>query len=362
MANKDVNPEKTTKINTKPTQADLDKSDLSQRRSTIILVTILIAVIALISSVYAIYLTKKSDQPSKKETLVFNDGLEQFKQQQSKILNQFATNQQTLQQAQENIQNKMQTLNHNLQLAMEQRLYQKQDWLLLKARYYLELAQINNQWSNDQQTTLALLKQADELLAPIANSQLFPIRQAIAEEIVKIKAQPLVDITGLLSQLDAAQSLAENLHLKPRFNSNSLSANAENKSSDNQATNWQQGLQQSKQLLEKLVVIRHRDAANNLPITPLQEAIMHESIHLHLQEAQWALLKGNPQLFANSLRQTIKDLKRSFDMHNENTQVLLTQLQNLQQEKIVATKQDIDQSLLLLNQLIEMNAKKSGTV
>ncbi len=93
-------------------------------------------------------------------------------------------------QTQTNLQNKIQQMNKDLQAALREHFDQKQDWLLLKARYYLELAQINAHWSDDQQVTIALLQQADALLRTIPDQQLFTVRQAIAQEITQLQVLP----------------------------------------------------------------------------------------------------------------------------------------------------------------------------
>ena len=244
-----------------------------------------------------------------------------------------------------------------MQSSLQQGSYQSKDWLLLKVRYYLELAQINAQWSDNWQTTSALLQQADTQLATIHDQRLFNVRKTIASEIAELKAMPKPDTAGLLSQLDAAFSSITQLTLKP-----AVTKEDENNPSDTankSPSSWQEHMKESVSLLEKLVVVRrHNEDIVPLP-SPVYESMLREGIRLNLQEAQWAVLQNNEAVYQLSLTQAIKNIKRSFELTATNTSSLLKQLQALQQTHLVQQKPLLEQSLPLLNQVIE--SKNSAT-
>ena len=118
------------------------------------------------------------------------------KQNQIDSQKQIETKTNSMQQSQNALQSKLDNLNKQLQIAMNQRLYQNQDWLLLKARYYLELAQMNTHWSDNYNAAISLLQQADKLLEQLSSPKIFDVRQAIAKEISQLKAIPTVDIAA----------------------------------------------------------------------------------------------------------------------------------------------------------------------
>ncbi|ARG96546.1 uroporphyrinogen-III C-methyltransferase [Legionella micdadei] len=306
-----------------------------------------IAIIALIVAIYAIHANQRSIELNEQQGQAVNHIVEQLKQQQSDAQNDLETLKLTASQLHNTVQNQLQTMNKDLQSAMQQHLYQKQDWLLLKARYYLELAQINAHWSSDQETTIALLQQADALLHNIPDQQLFTIRQAIAQEIIQLQALPKIDTAGLLSQLDAAENAVTNLPIKKPFNSTQV------KQGDESTSPWRQKLQESMSILEKLIVVRHNDEDIQPLLSPLHQSLLRDSIRFNLQEAQWALLQNNPKIFRLSLAQALREINRTFDENAVATQALVQQLQNLQQEKLETITPTINQSLNLLNQLIE---------
>ncbi|TID98295.1 hypothetical protein DIZ66_17770, partial [Legionella pneumophila] len=243
-------------------------------------------------------------------------------------------------------------LNKELQTAMKQKLYQNNDWLLLKARYYLELAQINVHWSDNFNTSVALLQQADALLKGMNIPKIFTIRQTIAKEIAQLKSISVVDITGILSQLDAAQAAINNLSIQSVVDQQEV-LNHITKSEESGKTGWRNRLQDSVNFLEKLVVIRRHN--ENIPplISPLYESAIKENIRLNLQEAQWAILNNNPAVYQFALNQAIANLKRVFNESSQNTDALIKQLSTLQNVKLTQEKPVVGQAIPLINQMID---------
>lgn len=245
-------------------------------------------------------------------------------------------------------QSRLNDLTSSMQRMLKQRLYQKQDWILLKTRHYLELAQINTHWSDDAAASIALLQQADTLLQELPDQRVFPIRQRIAEEISQLRAWPVVDVAGLLSQLDAAQTAVDTLPVKAL----TMSPTPQTPSSDPTATTWRKTLQDSVTVLEKLVVIRHNNDLAPV-LLPMQQALLRERIRMNLQTAQWAILQNNSVVYQSVLAQSLRDIQQAFDTEASGTQALIQSLQHLQKQTLSPAKPGIDQSLRQLNQLIE---------
>jgi uroporphyrin-III C-methyltransferase len=278
--------------------------------------------------------------------------VEELKQKHNNVQEDIEAKAQSLQHMQSTLENKVDGLNKELQTAMQQRLYQNQDWLLLKARYYLELAQINEHWSDNFNAAIALLQEADKLLQQLNTPKIFAVRQAIAKEMAQLKSVPKVDIAGLLSQLDAAQVSVSNLTIQSTIAESGASTETDTpKTATPQA--WRARFQDSLNLLEKLVVIRRTDEEIKPLMSPLFESILRESIRLNLQEAQWAILNNNDAIYQMALKQAIINLKRTFDEQGDNTAELIKQLNALQQVKLRQEKPITGLALPLLNQMID---------
>ncbi|WP_165481229.1 uroporphyrinogen-III C-methyltransferase [Legionella jordanis] len=299
---------------------------------------------------YALKLIHEQKTSTQQELAHVNTELDNLKRQQqgsSDTLNQL----QELKQSFSQLENRLKMVQDNAQTALRQASNQKEDWLLLKARYYLELAQINSHWSGDHQVSIAMLQGADTLLSNLNDQPLFTIRQAIAQEVAQLKALPRVDVTGLLSQLDAAEDSLANLPLKQPLNQPMKANQTKNSSSA-----WREQLRESLNSLEQLIVIRRHDENIQPLLSPIQLSLLQESIRLYLEEAQWAVLQNNNEIYQFALEQAIKNIKRGFDEQAAATQALLQQLQHLKQKQLFVSKAKLDKALPLLNQYIEDKA------
>ncbi|WP_028388660.1 uroporphyrinogen-III C-methyltransferase [Legionella fairfieldensis] len=310
---------------------------------------LLFAIIALLVTLYNFYTNSQSRQFNLQQTQSSRDALDSLEQQQLTIKNSLSNALETFNQTQSVTQKQIQVLDKNLQTALQQRFYQKQDWLLVKARYYLELAQIQAHWSDDQQTTIALLQQADSLLATATDQHLFTVRQTIAKEIAQLQTLPKIDVTGLLSQLDALQHALLELPIKQPF----IQSNKENKIANATVSSWREKLQNSMNKLENLVVIRRNDKAIEPLLSPAHQTLLQDRISLNLQEAQWAILQNNSAIYQLALNQALENITRAFDEKASATQAVIQQLKTLQQTKLPTSKPVIGESLSLLNQWIE---------
>lgn len=345
-----------TSIESPKVQEPSDAKPILKHKSFIITgMTFIIALLALIFAGYTIQLNKQLQIRLNEDKKNVDALLDKVQQNQSTNTEKFASKTDSIQQNQNDLQEKLNQLEVHLQTAMSQRLYQNKDWLLLKARYYLELAQINAHWSDSYTASVALLQEADKLLKQINDQKVLSIRQAIAKEIIQLKDTPAIDIAGVLSQLDAAQSSVTHLTIQSTINESEPEEENKTPQTSNPST-WRARLQDSVGLLEKLVVIR-RDNEDFKPLlSPLFESILRESICLNLQEAQWAVLNNNPVVYQLALKQAILNLKRTFNEEAQGTSILIKQLTAMQQIKLNQAKPDIGLALPLLNQMIDSNA------
>ena len=321
-----------------------------QHRSYAFIATTLLTVIAIGGAFYSIKAYLQLHQHTLQQTQQLLAQIATLKQQQQDDKTQWDESISVLNKSQDQLQRPLNNVDKHLQSTLQQPQYQTNDWLLLKARYYLELAQMNAEWSDNGETTSALLHHADKLLGTLHDQRLFKTRQIIAKELAELQALPQLDKAGLLSQLDSSLDLVSDLPLKPTMVA--INKKATNVSQDVSSA-WRQGLNKSLSLLETLVVVRHHDA-NLLPLaSPAYESVLRESIRLYLQEAQWAVLQNNEAVYQFSLTHAIKKINLAFDPAAPKTKSLIEQLQTLQQVHLTQQKPLVDESLPLLNQVIE---------
>jgi uroporphyrin-3 C-methyltransferase len=322
----------------------------------------LIALGAMAVSLYTLSLNQQV-QNQLTDNHQFTLQLEKLTQEQNKIQDQIDTKiaekTNDFEKNRSLLQNKFEALNNQLHTAMSQKFYQNQNWQLLKARYYLELAQINGHWSKNFDASIALLQQADQLLQQLSDPKVFDIRQAIAKDITQLQAQPKIDIAGILSQLDATQERLNELNLPSMLDEKPTTATSE--TSKKAISAWRLRLQDNMNLLSKLVIIRRNDEPIKPLLSPAFEALLKENIRLNLQEAQWAVLNDNPQVYQLVLNQALTTLKKNFNQNTQNTAALIKKLMELKQLPLTQEKPDIGSALPLLNQLINTQADSSSS-
>lgn len=347
MANSNEETKKTAEI--KP---EVKVNSAAKPKSFMAVGAAIIALGALATSIYTLSLNQQLQNQLTDKDHQLTTQLEKLDQKQENSQNQIdkkiAAKTNTIEKTRLALEAKFDALNKQLQNAMNQRLYQTQNWQLLKARYYLELAQINAHWSKSFGATIAMLQQADQLLQQVNDPKIFDIRQAIVKDIAQLQALPKIDIAGLLSQLDAAQNSLNNLTILGESKAEIISPEA----TQGNLSVWRLRLQDSMNLLSKLVVIRRNDEDIKPLLSPAFEAILKENIHLNLQEAQWAVLNRNPQVYQLVLTQALTTLKKNFNVGAPNTGALIKTLTKLQQVQLTQVKPEIGAALPLLNQLI----------
>ena len=307
----------------------------------------LLTFIAITSLFYALYVTVQMHKQLQALVTVTDT----LKQQQVNTQIQLDSRINAINAAQTKLTDHLNAIKKNVQTAIQEHWYQSNDWLLLKARYYLELAAINQNWGDNIQTTKALLQEAQALLTNLHDPRLFAIMQAISKDQAKLDVTPIVDIAALLTQLDAASLMTNQLEIKTPhlFTDTTLPKKVANQL----PSTWREHLENSIRRLEQLVIIRHHDEAFHPLVTPTDEAILRDNIHLALQQAQWAVLQQNMSVYTLSLTQAIDGIILAFDPDKDLTKKLVNQLHDLQQIKFKGKQPVSTESLLLINQLIE---------
>lgn len=234
------------------------------------------------------------------------------------------------------------------------RYYQSNDWLLQKARYYLELAAINNQWTDDPKTTSALITAADNLIKPIQTQDISDLRQALANERAALLATPNLDKTGILTKLQAINLLVDKLPARKFQHEIKNIAN----SPKPETNSWREGFQQSLAELNRLVIIRHQDGSIPPFLSNEYEAILRATIHLNLEEAAWATLTNQQDIYNLSLTNAKDNIVKLFLKNSPQATAILTQIEALSKESISPHQPIVMNSIELINQLISQNDAK----
>lgn len=220
-------------------------------------------------------------------------------------------------------------------------------FILQKAHFQLELAAMNAHWTNDSESSLTLLQEADNTLKQISNPSVYPIRQALASEIKLWQNRVKIDSVGILTQLDQAIEQINHLSLQQ----NELKINNPTNNTTKKANTWKDELEKNMLRLEKLVVIRHHESEINPLISPMHEAIIRDGLRLQLYEAKWAVLMQNDALYQLALKNAIHTCETTFSNQSTQSSSFIKNLSELSTLSLTETKPDAN-ALKLINQLI----------
>ncbi len=256
------------------------------------------------------------------------------------------------QQQQTKVQSALHQLDQQIQLAQNPIHDLSTEWLILKAHYALELAQMNAYWGTDRASTLGLLEQADRFLAQSQDPSLSPVRQALAEDITEQRSAPVLDQIGLLSQLDAIQQLV----MKHSFDRYPTPLSPALQTKPGPATTWRKRLQADLNNLQHFFVIRYRNDPLEPLLTPAYKSMQRESIRISLQTAQWAVLQRNNGVYHFALQQTVQQVPAIFGQNSQETQTILGLMTPLQAVSLEFKAVIPQHSLVSLNQLTRSNS------
>ncbi|RBI65891.1 hypothetical protein DQ400_16380 [Vreelandella sulfidaeris] len=234
------------------------------------------------------------------------------------------------------------------QLSQEQDTDER-EWLHAEAAYLLRLANQRLQFEGDVEGAAALLRTADARLADADNPALIPVREAIANELAALDAVAQVDRTGLYLALNAQQERISELRLSQEIEERAVTSGIE----EPPTGTFQRQLARFGEELKDLVVVRHHDEALEALITPEQESYLRQSLRLVLEQSQLALLNEEPELYEASIDQALQLLNDYYDTSREETQSVITRLQELQQAQVKPELPDISGSQQELARFIE---------
>lgn len=234
------------------------------------------------------------------------------------------------------------------QLSQEQETDER-DWLHAEAAYLLRLANQRLQLEGDVDGAAALLRTADARLVDADNPALTAVRREIANELAALDAVPRVDRTGIYLALNAQQERIAGLRLSQEVEERAVTSGIEQPPSGS----FQRQLARFGEELKDLVVIRHHDEALETLITPEQETYLRQSLRLVLEQSQLALLKEEQELYEASLDKALELLNGYYDTEREETQSVMTRLEELKQTEVTPELPDISASQQALANFIE---------
>lgn len=189
---------------------------------------------------------------------------------------------------------------------------QRRIWLVNEADHYIRLAQQHLLLTRDLAGARTLLDVADKLLASHGDSQLLPLREALARDRLALSAALGVDTAGVYLRLAALGERVGALKLgiaasdRPLRLDSEVPAPAVPENASLLDTGWAR--------LRQLVTVRRHDQPVQAVLGEAGQALVREALRLDLAQAQLALLRAEPAVYVASLRAAQARLTRHFQL------------------------------------------------
>jgi uroporphyrin-3 C-methyltransferase/uroporphyrinogen III methyltransferase/synthase len=247
------------------------------------------------------------------------------------------------------------------QLSLEQ-LYQdlsknRDDWALAEIEQVLSTASQQLQLAGNVPGALIALQNADRNLSRSDKPQFIMIRRAIARDMEKLKALPLVDSTGVALRLDAVIAQVDTL---PMLSDATPALPAAPLGAERSASNgvqedhsvlgglqdvWRRWSTEMWDDVRQLIRVRTVDTPEALMLSPTQSYFLRENVKLRLLNARMALLSRNESAFRSDLIAAQDALSKFFDTRARPTQTAQALLRQVQASNLAIEMPTLSDSL-----------------
>lgn len=222
----------------------------------------------------------------------------------------------------------------SLQLALaELKGRRPNDWLLAESDYFVKMAGRKLWLEHDVVSATKLMETADQRIAALNDPSLVPLRKAMADDIIKLRAVPLIDRDGLVLRLTSLQEKIEALPLSHAILPESeIEAEAVVSGDINQ---WQENLLTSlKDFSGNFITYRKRDGNVTPLLTPKQHFYLQENLKAKIETAIKAVYREQGDVYVSSLEAAKEWSTQFFNQEDKLVQSFIQSLDSLSTQTI----------------------------
>ena len=219
-------------------------------------------------------------------------------------------------------------------------------WLLAEAEYYMQIANAQLQLAGNPHLATLALSLADERILQMANPALTEIRRALSNELRSLEVMEKPDTAGVSLTLASLAAVVDSLPLRQEI----IRAGDSESATDTELTGTDRALESLKSAMSKAVSIRRVDETVQPLIAPEAQYFLRANLALQLQAAKLAMLRGEEQLFQQSLDDAAAWLREYYNTGSTPVQNALQTIADIRDSAFTVAVPDISESLRLLRQ------------
>lgn len=233
----------------------------------------------------------------------------------------------------------------------------RQEWRLAEAEHLLRLASLRLAALQDVNSARFLLTTANQILRDHDDPAAFAAREQLVSALEALQALPAIDRTGLFLQLGALGEQAARLNTRrPEFQApagSGVPAAAQVAEGDG-ASRWAEWWQR----LSGFVRLEFTASDEVRPLLAGQTLEqLRLALRLALEQAQWAALNAQPQVYQGALEQARALLQRYFGLDAVENQALYDRLGELAGQPVALELPDLNPALNALQAYLGQRAR-----
>ena len=241
-------------------------------------------------------------------------------------------------------------------MANQAKAEQPNDWLLTEADFLLNNALRKLVLDNDVDTSIALLKVADETLSKVALPEVTSVRNAIHADLKNLLSLNNVDQNAIMQDLS---ELANNVDELTVLNVN-FDEDPNNDKLTDSLDDWKENAEKSAvSFLNHFIRVTPKKANDKALLAPNQDIYLRENIRLRLQIAILSVPRQQDDLYKQSLQTVASWIRTYFDTNTDVAQNFLKNLDELAEQSIYV---DVPTQLSGLNALDKLLNKPTQEV
>ena len=191
----------------------------------------------------------------------------------------------------------------------------REESILIEVEHAVTLAGQQLQLAGNVQAAILALQSADARLARLDQGRVLPLRKALAKDLERLNALPLVDLAGISLRLEQIVVGVDKLPL------GSYGRPSEKAQNDDMAEVplplWRRALGDLWREIRGLIRIQRFDRAEPPLLAPGQDYLLRENIKLRLLNARLALFAHDQATFRNELKVAGDTLGTYFDTRDK---------------------------------------------
>lgn len=221
----------------------------------------------------------------------------------------------------------------------------REEWRLAEAEHLLRMAMLRLSAMQDVKSAEMLVHEADLILQKQDDPAAYATRQKLLEGLEGLRSLPDLDRTGLFLQLGALRGQTGKLNaLAPEFVTGQAADTGAGQS------RWQRWVDE----LTRYVRVDFDAGTNVKPLLAGQSlAQVRLALSLAIEQAQWAVLNGNTEVYQQSLKQARTMLQDHFSEDNGEARGLRQRIEALAGRQVAVELPDLAPALKALQVYVQ---------